>query len=74
LKGENLRRGKVLTSERQIWRGLPSSNAGKPANNHLYRLGALIFCPRGNPDGLHIHRKTFHIRHQYFLPERIILF
>jgi hypothetical protein len=37
-------------------------------------LGALISCPRGNPDGLHIHRKAFHIRHQYFLPERIILF
>jgi hypothetical protein len=36
LKGENLRRGKVLTGEYQMWRGPPSSIDGKAANNNFY--------------------------------------
>ena len=35
-KAKNLRRGKVLTGECQMWRGPPSSIAGKAANNHFY--------------------------------------
>jgi hypothetical protein len=58
-KAKNLRGGKVLTSECQMWRGLPSSIAGKAANNHLYCLGVLI--SHTNPrSGLYVHEKLPH--------------
>ena len=75
LKAKNLLRGKVLTSECQIWHGLPRSIAGKATNNDIYCLGVLISCPFCNPKGEWIVRaqETFHIKHQHYSYERIIL-
>jgi hypothetical protein len=52
-------RGKVLTSDCQMWRGLPSSIAGKSANNHFDCLGVLTSHTCCNPkwSGLYVYRK-----------------
>jgi hypothetical protein len=51
---KTLRRGKGLTSECQMWRGLRSSIAGKVANNHFKYLGVLTShaISVANPNGV----------------------
>ena len=75
-KAKNLRRGKVITGEYQMWRGPPSSIARKAANNHFYCLGVSISHTCCNPKMEWIAharaRETFHIKHKYYSIERIV--
>jgi hypothetical protein len=68
LKGENLRGGKVLTGECQMWRGPPSSIAGKAANNHLFECVDISYLLQPKMEWIaHVRaRETFHIKHQFY--------
>jgi hypothetical protein len=55
---KNLRRGKGLTSECQMWRGLRSSIAGKVAKNHFKCLGVSChICCQPKWSGFYKHGK-----------------
>mgnify|MGYP003503048243 CR=1 FL=1 len=74
-KAKNLRRGKVLTGECQMWRGPPSSIAGKAANNHFYVWVCRYPIPVATQMEWIAHvraRETFHIKYQYYSIERIV--